>query len=100
MDRFTAVVCAALVANGGVGTPYRVGLLSLSRCRKHHGRSFTLPRYSLRNAVTIEGETRDYGRRYFLPRCGSVRFRPQRRRNQVNLGSLDAPDQLTPTYES
>ena len=48
--------------------------------------------------MTIDGETRDYAGRFFCPRCGSSRL-PRSETTEVNLGSLDAPDQLTPTYE-
>ena len=51
------------------------------------------------DAVTIEGETRDYAGRYFCPRCGSSVFGRTADEIEVNLGSLDAPDQLMPTYE-
>lgn len=52
------------------------------------------------DAVTIEGETRDYAGRCFCPRCGSSVFNRSADEIEVNLGCLDAPDQLTPTYES
>ena len=52
------------------------------------------------DAVTIEGETRDYAGRFFCPRCGSSVFGRSADEIEVNLGSLDAPDQLMPTYES
>jgi hypothetical protein len=51
------------------------------------------------DAVTIDGETRDYAGRAFCPRCGSAVFSRTGDEINVNLGSLDAPDQLTPTYE-
>lgn len=51
------------------------------------------------DAVTVEGETRDYGGRFFCPRCGSPVFGRSGDEIEVNLGVLDAPDQLTPTYE-
>jgi hypothetical protein len=50
--------------------------------------------------VTIAGETREYEGRSFCPRCGSSVFGRTGDEIEVNLGSLDAPDQLTPTYES
>jgi hypothetical protein len=50
--------------------------------------------------VTIEGETRDYAGRHFCPRCGSSVFARSDDEVEVNLGSFDAPDQFTPTYES
>jgi hypothetical protein len=46
------------------------------------------------------GETRDYAGRFFCPRCGSSIFARTADEIEVNLGSLDAPDQLMPTYES
>jgi hypothetical protein len=49
--------------------------------------------------VTIDGETRDYAGRCFCPRCGSSVFSRTGDEINVNVGSLDAPDQLTPTYE-
>jgi hypothetical protein len=51
------------------------------------------------DAVTIDGETRGYAGRFFCPRCGSSIFSRTADEIEVNLGSLDAPDQLTPTYE-
>ena len=51
------------------------------------------------DAVTIDGETRDYAGRFFCPRCGSPVFGRSGDEIGVNLGSLDAPDQLRPTYE-
>jgi hypothetical protein len=52
------------------------------------------------DAVTIDGETRDYAGRSFCPRCGSSVFARSADEIEVHVGSLDAPDQLTPTYES
>jgi hypothetical protein len=51
------------------------------------------------DAVTIEGETRDYAGRHFCPRCGSPVYSRSADEINVNLGSLDAPDQLQPSYE-
>ena len=51
-------------------------------------------------ALTIDGETRDYEGRFFCPRCGSSVFGRSADKIEVNVGALDAPDQLTPTYES
>lgn len=52
-----------------------------------------------RDAVTIAGETRDYAGRSLCPRCGASVFARTADEIEVSLGSLDAPDQLTPTYE-
>ena len=51
-------------------------------------------------AVTVEGETRDYAGRHFCPRCGSSVFARSGDEIEVHLGALDAPGQLTPTYEN
>ncbi|MNE77214.1 Glutathione-dependent formaldehyde-activating enzyme [compost metagenome] len=50
--------------------------------------------------MTIEGETQHYAGRHFCPRCGSSVFARSDDEIEVHLGSLDAPDQLIPTYES
>jgi hypothetical protein len=49
--------------------------------------------------VVVEGESRDYGGRHFCPNCGSPVFGRSDDEVEVNLGSLDAPDQLVPSYE-
>jgi hypothetical protein len=51
-------------------------------------------------AVTISGETRAFKARFFCPRCGSSVFARYGDEVEVHLGSLDAPDQLMPTYEN
>ena len=48
----------------------------------------------------MEGETGDYAGRHFCPRCGSSVFARTDDEIEVNIGSLDDIDQLTPTYES
>lgn len=52
-----------------------------------------------REAVTVQGQTREYAGRFFCPRCGSSVFAQSDDEIEVNLGALDAPDQLQPTYE-
>ncbi|ACM25575.1 conserved hypothetical protein [Rhizobium rhizogenes K84] len=49
--------------------------------------------------MTVESETRDYAGRVFCLRCGSPDFARTADEIEVNRGSLDAPDQLKPTYE-
>ena len=49
--------------------------------------------------MTIEGEARDYAGRFFCPDCGSTVFGRSGDEIEVNLGSLDSPDLLLPTYE-
>jgi len=81
------------------GDPYRVGLCHCLDCRKHHGALFHASAVFPQDAVAIEGETRDYEGRFFCPRCGSSVFSRSGDEIEVHLGSLDAPDRLTPTYE-
>jgi hypothetical protein len=68
-------------------------------CRKHHGALFHASVIFPEDAVTVEGETREYGARHFCPRCGSSVFGRSGEEVELNLGSLDAPDQFRPTYE-
>lgn len=81
------------------GRPYRVGLCHCLDCRKHHGALFHASAIYPQEAVTVEGETRDYAGRFFCPRCGSSVFSCSGDEVEVHLGALDAPDRFTPTYE-
>ncbi|QZP32442.1 GFA family protein [Pseudomonas sp. DR48] len=99
MDRFTGGCLCGSVRFEATGRPYRVGICHCLDCRKRHGAVFNACAIFPENAVTIEGETRDYAGRYFCPLCGSSVFARTADEIEVNLGSLDAPDQLTPTYE-
>jgi hypothetical protein len=99
MDRFAGGCLCGDVRIEAVGRPYRVGLCHCLDCRKHHGALFFAAAIFPQGAVTIEGETRDYAGRHFCPRCGSSVFARFDDEIEVHLGTLDAPDQLTPTYE-
>ncbi len=68
-------------------------------CRKHHGALFHASAIFPEDAVTVSGKTGDYHGRHFCPRCGSSVFGRSGDEVEVNLGALDAPDQLKPTYE-
>jgi hypothetical protein len=81
------------------GEPYRVGLCHCLDCRKHHGALFFAAAIFPENAVTIEGETRDWNGRHFCPRCGSSVFATHGDEVEVHLGALDSPDRFAPTYE-
>jgi hypothetical protein len=81
------------------GRPYRVGLCHCLDCRKHHGALFHASAIFPEDAVTFTGETRDYQGRHFCPTCGSPVFGRSGDEIELNLGSLDTPDQFTPTYE-
>jgi hypothetical protein len=99
MDRFTGGCLCGNVRIVATGRPYRVGLCHCLDCRKHHGALFSAYAVFASDAVQISGETRDYGGRCFCPSCGSSVFSRSADEIEVHLGSLDSPDQLTPTYE-
>ena len=99
MHRFTGGCLCGNVRFEASGLPYRVGICHCQDCRKHHGALFHASAVFPEKSVTIEGETRDYLGRYFCPRCGSSVFSRSADEVEMNLGSLDVPDQLTPTYE-
>lgn len=81
------------------GQPYRVGVCHCMDCRKHHGALFHTSAIFPQDAVTVEGETGQYAGRHFCPRCGSPVFARSGDEIEVNVGSLDEPNQFTPTYE-
>jgi hypothetical protein len=99
MDGITGGCLCGNVRVMASGRPNRVGLCHCLDCRKHHGALFHAAAIFPIDAVAIEGETRDYAGRHFCPRCGSSVFARSGDEIEVSLGSLDAPDQLKPTYE-
>lgn len=99
MDRVTAGCVCGKLRIAATGRPYRVGLCHCLTCRKHHGALFHASAIFPANAVTVEGEARDYNGRCFCPECGSPVFGRSGDEVEVNLGALDAPDQFAPTYE-
>lgn len=99
MERFTGSCLCGNVRIVATGHPYRVGLCHCLDCRKHHGALFYAAAIFHQDAVTIEGETRDYEGRHFCPRCGSSVFARTDDEIEVHLGALDVPDQLVPSYE-
>jgi hypothetical protein len=99
MDQFTGGCLCGRVRIVARGQPYRVGLCHCLDCRKHHGALFHASAIFPQDAVAITGETRDYRGRHFCPHCGSPVFGRSDDEIEVNLGSLDATDQLMPTYE-
>lgn len=100
MDRFTGGCQCGKVRIVATGRPDRVGICHCLDCRKHHGALFYAAAVFPQEAVTVEGETRDYKGRHFCPACGSSVFARTGDEIEVHLGALDAPDQLTPSYES
>ena len=99
MERFAGGCLCGAVRFVASGRPYRVGLCHCLDCRKHHGALFHASVIFPDDAVTVDGETRDYAGRFFCPKCGSSVFSRSGDEIEVNLGSLDATDRLTPTYE-
>ena len=99
MERFTGGCLCGDVRIVAVGRPHRVGICHCLDCRKHHGALFHASAVFPDGAVTIEGETGDHAGRHFCRRCGSSVFSVSGDEIEVHLGTLDAPDQLTPTYE-
>lgn len=100
MNRYAGGCLCGDVRFEAAGQPYRVGLCHCLDCRKHHGALFYAAAIFPKDSVAIAGETRGYAGRFFCPRCGSSVFASSGDEIEVHLGSLDAPDQLLPTYES
>lgn len=99
MEQFSGGCLCGRVRYVVSGRPFRVGLCHCLDCRKHHGALFHASAIFPDSAVSITGETRDYAGRYFCPNCGSSVFGRVADEVEINLGSLDAPDQFQPTYE-
>ena len=99
MDQITGGCLCGDVRFVASGHPYRVGLCHCLDCRKHHGALFHASAIFPADAVTVEGETRDYAGRFFCPRCGSSVFGRSGDEIEVNLGALDSTDRFMPTYE-
>jgi hypothetical protein len=99
MDQLTGGCLCGDVRIVTSGRPNRVGVCHCLDCRKHHGALFHSSAIFPEGAVTVTGETRDYSGRFFCPRCSSSAFGRVGDEIEVNLGSLDAPNQLIPTYE-
>src|SRR4029453_1770601 len=91
MDRYTGSCLCGNVRFVASGRPYRVGLCHCLDCRKHHGALFHASAVFPQDAVTIDGETRDYAGRFFCPRCGSSGFSPTAYEIEVNLRPLAPP---------
>lgn len=100
MDPLTGGCLCGEVRIVAMGAPYRVGLCHCLDCRKHHGALFQATAIFPRGAVNVTGETSSFAGRFFCPRCGSSVFGVTGDEIEINLGSLDAPDRLVPTYES
>ncbi len=99
MERYEAGGICGDLRLVATGAPLRVGICHCIDCRKHHGALFYAAAIFPSDAVTIDGDARDYRGRFFCPRCGASVFARSGDEVELHLGALDAPDQLTPTYE-
>jgi hypothetical protein len=99
MTRTTGGCLCGKVRFEATGQPYRVGICHCLDCRKHHGALFHASAIFPAEAVRIHGETRAYAGRHFCPNCGSTVFGRSDDEAELNIGSMDSPDQFTPTYE-
>lgn len=100
MKQFTGGCACGNVRLLASGDPYRVGICHCLDCRKHHGALFYAAAVFSEASVRIDGETHAFAGRHFCPACGSKVFARTGDEIEVNLGSLDEPNQLMPTYES
>ncbi len=99
MDRVTGGCLCGAVRIEAVGKPLRVGVCHCMDCRKHHGAPFHASAIFPAAAVRVTGELRDFRGRGFCPACGSPVMGRSGEEVEVNLGTLDAPNQFRPTYE-
>jgi hypothetical protein len=99
MTEFTGGCLCGDVRITATGRPNRTGICHCLDCRKHHGALFHASAIFPIDAVNITGDTADYQGRHFCPRCGSSIFGLTGDEVEVNLGILDAPNQLRPSYE-
>jgi hypothetical protein len=80
--------------------PYRVGLCHCLDCRKRHGAIFSSFAVFPADVVQVRGETREFKTRSFCPTCGSPLFDRVGDEFELQVGCLDEPNLLAPTYES
>ena len=99
MKTFTGSCLCGDVRIVASGSPYRVGICHCLDCRKHHGALFHASAVFPQDAVEVEGETGSYAGRCFCVRCGSSVFSRSADEVELNLGTLDAANQLKPNYE-
>ena len=100
METVTGGCLCGAVRISSQGAPYREAICHCLDCRKHHGAAFYAAAIFPQDAVTVSGETRDFAGRHFCPNCGSSVFARSEDEIEVYLGTLDAPDQFVPSYES
>ena len=88
------------------GAPMRTGICHCQTCRRETGSVFMAFAVWPRDAVKVEGETRQWtsstDHRAFCPSCGSTLFATSDDSNEIEIriGSLNnAPSMLSPQYE-
>jgi hypothetical protein len=80
--------------------PSRVGICHCRDCRKQYGGIFYMFAVFPDTAVTVTGETAQYGARHFCPVCGSSVFDRRGSEIEINAGALDSDNIVRPTYET
>lgn len=82
------------------GEPLRAGICHCTSCRKESGSVFTAFAVWPESAFETSGETRQWERRHFCPKCGSRLFEIDGGEAEIKIGTLDtAPTDLSPRYE-
>lgn len=102
MRTYTGGCLCGAVRLQASGNPNRTGLCHCLDCRKHHGALFQAYAVFPQDKVTITGSTGAYRGRHFCQQCGSSVFSnyaDEEGEIEIALGTFDAPDQITPTYE-
>jgi hypothetical protein len=99
MDQVTGGCLCGAVRIVARGRPLRVGVCHCLDCRKHHGALFYAAAIFANSAVTVTGTLHAFRGRHFCALCGSSVFARTGDEVEVHLGTLDAPDLFTPTYE-
>lgn len=99
MDSYSGGCLCGAVRVTARGQPLRVGICHCLDCRKFHGAVFHASAIFTEEMVEITGTLCSYQGRTFCPRCGSSVFSQSGEEIEINLGSLDSPSQLRPSYE-
>ncbi len=99
MTQITGGCQCGAVRVTATGAAKRVGICHCLECRKQHGAAFYAAAAFDPTAVEITGKTASYNGRSFCPTCGSSVFAESDGEVEIHLGTLDEPNQLTPTYE-
>ena len=99
MAQYTGGCLCGEVRFQASGQPFRVGICHCMDCRKIHGAVFHASAIFPAENVTVQGQTRAYAGRHFCIECGSTVFGRSGDEVELNLGSMDSPNQFQPTYE-